>query len=73
MLDSENQIQDEINQAGRIETRELLKKFDTDGEALRMRSGKYGLNYLLRIKSTRKECFIIFRCSARTDIFKKSF
>tara|TARA_B110001454_G_scaffold15798_1_gene14189 strand:+ start:65 stop:1495 length:1431 start_codon:yes stop_codon:yes gene_type:complete len=40
MLDSENQIQDEINQAGRIATCELLKTFDTDGEALQLGSVK---------------------------------
>ena len=40
MLDSENQIQDEINQAGRIATCELLKTFDTDGEALHLGSVK---------------------------------
>lgn len=36
MLDSESVIQDEINLAGNIATGELLKTFDTDGEALQL-------------------------------------
>ncbi|HAU1604152.1 TPA: ISKra4 family transposase [Legionella pneumophila] len=40
MLDSENVIQDELNQAGCIATEELLKKFDTDGEAIQLGSVK---------------------------------
>ena len=39
----------------------------------RKRSGKYGLNYLLGIKNIREEHFILFVCSARTDIFKNGF
>lgn len=40
MLDSESAIQDEINLAGNIATQELLKTFDTDGEALQLGSVK---------------------------------
>ena len=40
MLDSENEIQDEINTAGNIATQELLKTFDTDGEVLQLGSVK---------------------------------
>lgn len=40
MLDSENLIQDAMNQAGCIATQELLKTFDTDGEALQLGSVK---------------------------------
>lgn len=36
MLDSEGVIQDELNLAGNIATGELLKTFDTDGEALQL-------------------------------------
>ena len=40
MLDSESAIQDELNLAGNIATQELLKTFDTDGEALQLGSVK---------------------------------
>jgi hypothetical protein len=38
MLDSENSIQDSLNQVGCIATRELLKTFDTEGEAIELGS-----------------------------------
>ena len=34
MLDSENSIQDAVNEVGSIATQELLKMFDTDGSSL---------------------------------------
>ena len=34
MLDMENQIQDDLNQAGRLATAEALKEFDTDGSPI---------------------------------------
>jgi len=34
MLDMENQIQDDLNQAGRLATAEALKDFDTDGSPI---------------------------------------
>ena len=40
MLDSESIIQDAVNQAGSIATQELLRTFDTDGEALQLGSVK---------------------------------
>ena len=40
MLDSESLIQDTVNQAGSIATQELLRTFDTDGEALQFGSVK---------------------------------
>lgn len=40
MLDSENVIQDSVNQVGSIATQELLKTFDTDGAALQLGSVK---------------------------------
>ena len=40
MLESENVIQDSMNQAGCMATQELLKTFDTDGEALQIGSVK---------------------------------
>lgn len=36
MMDSENAIQDVLNEAGSIATGSLLKKFDTDGEPLQV-------------------------------------
>jgi hypothetical protein len=40
MLDSEGLIQDELNQAGCMASRELLKTFDTDGGSLQLGSVK---------------------------------
>lgn len=40
MLDSENMIQNTVNQIGCITTQALLKTFDTDGEALQLGSVK---------------------------------
>lgn len=40
MLESENVIQDSMNQVGCMATQELLKTFDTDGEALQIGSVK---------------------------------
>ena len=34
MLDMENQIQDDLNHAGRLATAEALKQFDTDGSPI---------------------------------------
>ena len=34
MLDMENQIQDDLNHAGRLATAEVLKQFDTDGSPM---------------------------------------
>ena len=34
MLDAEQEIQDQLNQAGVIATESLLKTFDTDGSAI---------------------------------------
>lgn len=40
MLDSENSIQDALNEAGSVATSELLKTFDTEGEAIQFGSVK---------------------------------
>ena len=40
MLDSENKIQDALNDVGNIATGELLKQFDTDGSSIVMGSVK---------------------------------
>jgi hypothetical protein len=40
MLDSENAIQDALNETGKIATGELLKRFDTDGSDIIMGSVK---------------------------------
>ena len=40
MLDSENSIQDAVNEVGSIATHALLKTFDTDGSSLQFGSVK---------------------------------
>jgi hypothetical protein len=34
MLDSEERIQEAVNEAGRVATEQALKRFDTDGSAM---------------------------------------